>query len=225
MMALFLLLWILSTTDVSTQASIAQYFRDPGTFETSTSGGGNDLITQYFSQTGVQPAGHGLLPESALEGLQERVRDELQHLKEYNALKDQISLQQTSDGLLIEIKETSGPTRYQLFGLSSATMTPTLSSLLKTVARELQAVPNKIAIAGHTDAHPYRDATFYSNWELSTARALNARRVMEAAGLPPTQIARVTGYAHSAPLLPHDPHHPANRRISILVLRANTATP
>lgn len=44
MMALFLLLWILATANPVQQKAIAQDFRDPGMFETSTGSGGNNPV-------------------------------------------------------------------------------------------------------------------------------------------------------------------------------------
>src|SRR5215813_10373824 len=72
MMALFLLLWILATANPSTKASLAQYFRDPGVFETSTGGGGDNPVTQFSGQVGVLDAQQGILQQNSLQGLQEK---------------------------------------------------------------------------------------------------------------------------------------------------------
>ena len=77
-----------------------------------------------------------------------------------------------------------------------------------------------INIGGHTDSHVFGapDAN-YTNWELSTDRANAARRVLESVCVKPEQIRRVIGYADTEPLVPDDRFAPANRRISITVLR------
>jgi chemotaxis protein MotB len=46
--------------------------------------------------------------------------------------------------------------------------------------------------------------------------------VLEASGLHPGQVQKVTGYAHTVPLENHEPKDPQNRRISIIVLSAAT---
>ena len=107
--------------------------------------------------------------------------------------------------------------------MSSAELKPALIHVLDKIVQQVRTLPNKIAIGGHTDARPYRNNAFYSNWELSAARALNARRAMENKGLPAGLVERVVGYADSSPLVPSDPLNPANRRISILILRDTPA--
>ncbi|MBI3303802.1 MAG: OmpA family protein [Deltaproteobacteria bacterium] len=227
MMALFLLLWILASTDSKTKAALAQYFRDPGVFETSTSGGGNNPVAQYFGEAGILDSKQGILPETSLQGLQEKIEEELSHLKEYPAIKDQISIQVVAEGLLIELIDKEGvKDKPAFFDLSSAELKPALLHVLEKIVQQVSGLPNKIAIGGHTDARPFRSSNaFYSNWELSAARALNARRATEEMGLPAGQIERVVGYADSAPLVPNDPFNPANRRISILILHPTPASP
>jgi chemotaxis protein MotB len=227
MMALFLLLWIVAAASPSTKASLAQYFRDPGVFETSTGGGGNNPVAQYFGQVGILDAKQGLLPETPLQGLQEKIEEELSKLKEYPEIKDQITIQVTAEGLLIELIDKDGAKDKQaFFDLSSAELKPSLLHVLEKIVQQVSAFPNKIAIGGHTDARPFRSSNgFYSNWELSAARALNARRAMEEMGLPASRIERVAGYADGTPLVPNDPLNPANRRISILILQPQPLSP
>ena len=223
MMALFLLLWILSSSDAKTKSELARYFRDPGVFETSTGGGGNNPVAQFFGESGVLDNNHGILPKNSLQGLQERLKEELSHLKEYAAIADQIAIQVVAEGLLIELVDKEGDkTKQPFFDLSSAELKPALLHVVEKIVQQASALPNKIAIGGHTDARPFRNKGFYSNWELSAARALNTRRAMEDMGLPAGRIERVVGYADSALLVPSDPFAPANRRISILVLHNTT---
>jgi chemotaxis protein MotB len=224
MMALFLLLWILATANPSTKAAVAQYFRDPGVFETSTGGGGNNPVAQFFGEAGILDAKTGILPENPIQGLKDKIEEELKQLKEYPEIKDQIMIKVTAEGLLIELIDKDGKDR-AFFDLSSAELKPALLHVLGKIVQQIAPLPHKIAVGGHTDARPFRNNSFYSNWELSSARALNARRAMEEAGLPPARVERVVGYADSTPLIEGDPLNPANRRISILVLHSQSATP
>jgi len=224
MMALFLLLWILATSDPSQKAAIAQYFRDPGVFETSTGGGGNNPVAQFFGEAGILDAKRGILPETAIQGLKEQIEENLTQLQEYPEIKDQIMIRITAEGLLIELIDKDNQDK-AFFDLSSAELKPALVHVLEKIVQQIREMPNKIAIGGHTDARPFRNKSFYSNWELSTARALNARRVMEGAGLPPEHIDRVVGHAASAPLVENDPLDPTNRRISLLILNSPALMP
>lgn len=90
-----------------------------------------------------------------------------------------------------------------------------LSGVLKTFT------DRKFQIAGHTDDDPIKTARFPSNWELSTARAVDVTRFVIEAGLDPKQVSAV-GYGEFDPVVANDsPEHKAqNRRIEI-TLQAN----
>jgi chemotaxis protein MotB len=112
-----------------------------------------------------------------------------------------------------------------LFDVSSAELKPALVELLKRLAVHLSRLRNYIQIAGHTDSRPFPETSTITNWELSTARANAARRVLEASGLWPGQVNRVVGYADSPPLVPENPLADENRRISILAQRTEPPPP
>ena len=86
------------------------------------------------------------------------------------------------------------------------------------MADTIRQVPNKISISGHTDAARYNGKGDFSNWELSAGRANAARRALIAGGYPEEQVARIVGYASSAPFDREHPLNPVNRRIDIIVL-------
>jgi chemotaxis protein MotB len=224
MMALFLLLWILASANPSQKQALAQYFRDPGVFETSTGGGGTNPVAQFFGETGVLDAMQGLLPQNPIQGLKEQIEEELRHLPEFPDIKDQIVMKITAEGLLIELIDKDNKDK-AFFDLSSAELKPALRHIIEKIVQQISPLPNKIAIGGHTDARPFRNKSFYSNWELSAARALNTRRAMEEMGLPSGRVERVVGYADSALLVTDDPLNPANRRISLLIFQLPGATP
>jgi chemotaxis protein MotB len=82
----------------------------------------------------------------------------------------------------------------------------------------LMKLPEKLSIAGHTDAAPYRGGD-RTNWELSADRANATRHLFADAGLPESRVETVTGRADRDPLIADDPLAAANRRIAIVVLR------
>ncbi|SRR6266545_942121 len=55
-----------------------------------------------------------------------------------------------------------------------------------------------IAIEGHTDDNPIHTARFDSNWDLSSARAINVLKLFTAAGLRPERLS-AQGYADTRP--------------------------
>ena len=119
------------------------------------------------------------------------------------------------EGLRIQIVDAE---RRPMFALGSASPTPQVRALMQKVAPALAGMPNAISIAGHTDALTYRGQE-KGNWELSTDRANASRRILVEAGLADGRIRNVTGNADRDLLMPSEPLNPANRRITIIVLR------
>lgn len=205
MMALFLVLWLLGATNSKEKAVIAHYFREPGVFFGSRGlipGGGEDRL------------GAGIIQAPTMEVLRAALLERFSGLKELVGLLDQVPMTVTDDGLLIEIIDKD---KQAFFDLSSATIKPVMRKILELIVKEIKDTPNKLVISGHTDARPYHTQSFYSNWELSSARALNTRLVLEQLGLSPERFEQVVGYADRRLRVPDDPLSSENRRISILI--------
>jgi chemotaxis protein MotB len=95
---------------------------------------------------------------------------------------------------------------------------------LARVAQVLGAITDrKYLVAGHTDDVPIHTSHFASNWDLSTARAVEVTRFLIQSGMKPQALA-AAGYGEFDPLAANDsPEHRAqNRRIEI-VLQPNLA--
>lgn len=201
MMALFIVLWLMNTSE-EIQRAVAGYFRDP-------SGRGAE---QGSGQAGL---GEGLaLSRNDMGKLREKLEAAMKEMPELKALKDQVQMTVTGEGLRIELLEQEVGT---FFESGSAEPTGPGREMLAMLAAELARLPNKLLIEGHTDARPYASANGYSNWELSADRANAVRRFMEQQGLPAGRIDEVRGYADRRPRKPDDPAHPSNRRVSIIV--------
>ncbi|HEX9103135.1 MAG TPA: OmpA family protein [Polyangia bacterium] len=76
----------------------------------------------------------------------------------------------------------------------------------------------KFQVTGHTDNIPIKSARFKSNWELSTARAVEVTKLMIADGMDPKRLS-AAGYADELPVGDNatDDGRRANRRIEIVV--------
>lgn len=75
---------------------------------------------------------------------------------------------------------------------------PTLASMMKVIVPYSRRY--NFAVEGHTDVTPITPGgLFPSNWELSSARAIEVRQRLEAAGIDRTHI-RVEGYADTKPV-------------------------
>ncbi len=133
-----------------------------------------------------------------------------------SSLSDSLKIDQTSEGLRIQLIDQAGRSS---FPLGSDQMFDHTRQILDLIARSISALPHQIAIDGHTDASPYVATNGYTNWELSSDRANAIRRALLTAGVSSDRVASVTGRADQDPLVPEDPFSPNNRRISITLLR------
>ncbi len=92
-----------------------------------------------------------------------------------------------------------------------------LADSLREISAEMPSdVPWVLQINGHTDRRPIRTPEFPSNWELSTARAINVGRFLISQGIPPERIA-VAGFGSYQPIDDRDDEiaYRRNRRIEI----------
>jgi len=127
-----------------------------------------------------------------------------------------LDVQETDDGLLISLTDREN---FSMFAIGSAEPQRRLVKMMDVVAASLKNIPGPIIVRGHTDARPYRSAT-YDNWRLSSARAQMAYYMLIRGGLPEKRFERVEGYADHHLKDPAHPLAPENRRIEILVRKA-----
>lgn len=117
------------------------------------------------------------------------------------------------DGVRLDLVDTAGR---PLFESASGALTAEGGKLVAAAAATLAPLSNAVSIEGHTDAFSLA-STGYSNWDLSSDRANDARRLLEAGGVAGARFRAVTGLADTKPLEPGQPHLAQNRRISLKV--------
>ncbi|MEJ7617236.1 MAG: OmpA family protein [Pyrinomonadaceae bacterium] len=218
MMALFLVLWLVSQADTEVKQVIAQYFRSPGVFDTQR-GGILEAPTKVSKEPGEMTSKE---EEQALSSVAMSLKKEFSTRTEFSAVKDQVKIDVTDQGLRIQIIDKADRVS---FTSGSSVVSPDAIAVLAEIARGICTLPNPIQVGGHTDRRDFPAGSAYTNWELSTDRANAARRALEAHCVKPEAIKRVVGHADTELLLPADPYAPANRRISITVMRvAESAT-
>ncbi len=149
------------------------------------------------------------------------LRQAMQDLPDYAELSRNLIIEQTPEGLNIQLVDQEGRAMFQG---SSAAPLPRTQHLLEMVSKVIEQLPNRISISGHTDSIK-PGAPGYSNWDLSADRANAARRILEKAGVDADRIYQVAGKGDREPLYPDDPDLPANRRISIVLLREAPVMP
>jgi len=242
MMAFFLVMWLISIVPKEELKGIAEYFRMPlrvaltggpnQSAETSAIPGGGkdptksdgDVRKSEGKRIEVPPKPSTTEADRRDQRRLEQLRKQLVRAMESNPVlikfRPQLLVDVTTEGLRIQIVDSKNR---PMFALGSAEVEPYMRDILRQLAPMLNEVPNKISISGHTDSTPYTgDQAGYSNWELSSDRANASRQELVAAGMDPNKIIRVQGLASSMSLVKDDPSAAVNRRISLVVLNAET---
>lgn len=130
-------------------------------------------------------------------------------------LGKQLQVEMVPEGMRIELLDAD---RTPMFATGSSALNERARAVLSKVTPIILQMKEPVAIAGHTDAAPYRGGD-KTNWDLSADRANATRRLLTDAGLPESRLQSVTGNADREPLIRDDPTAAANRRISITLLR------
>jgi chemotaxis protein MotB len=232
LMALFLVLWASSQSDLSKLKEVSAGFADQLGVSGDGQGAGGQGVLAGSSQPDVTTT---VPPTPAQEAMAMAALRDAQNAKEA-ASEDQKQLQGvqqaitsnaaaagTSQDLTFQLQQrglvVSIVTEGVLFDAGSADLRPEGKAILDQIADELTRVPNDLAIEGHTDDQPISNGQYPSNWELSTARATNVLRyLVDHHGLSPKRL-QAAGYGDERPLAPNTPTgRVANRRVDIAVL-------
>ncbi|WP_291203831.1 flagellar motor protein MotB [Hyphomonas sp.] len=187
LMAFFLLMWMVSGVSPDARAAIAAEFKTKET---------------------VLASAAPVVPTEAAE-----LFSLLQLSESLKGAGESVILSAEPDGVRLDLVDTAGR---PLFESASGALTAEGAKLVAAAATTLEPLANPVSIEGHTDAFSLAQAG-YSNWDLSSDRANEARRLLEAGGVAGARFQAVTGLADTKPLEPGQPHLAQNRRISLKV--------
>jgi chemotaxis protein MotB len=142
-----------------------------------------------------------------------RVADEVARAMSDLVKQNLVVLRRTEFWIEVEIKTDI------LFPSGSAQLAPYAVDVIQRLGGALAPFPNPIRVEGHTDNKPIKTVAFYSNWELSAARAGSVVRVLQARGVGPERLA-VIGYGEQRPIQSNDTEQGrnANRRVVVVIL-------
>ena len=214
MMALFIVLWILSSNDKVKEA-VSSYFKDPIGFS-------NKSKVIIESKTAPPKPAESKVQEEMnkkeaekveLQKMGQKIEQELRTDTQFLGLADQVRIEVVKEGLKIELIDSENDV---FFDLGTSELKMKAKKLIEKIGFEISKLPNKIIVEGHTDAHQFMNkGTGYTNFELSSERALVAKRELVKGGLLENQIDEIRGYADTRLRDPSDPLSYVNRRISI----------
>lgn len=240
MMALFMVLWIMSSVTEEERKEVVARLTGESIFDgmvvSPLSSGGKAINGPNMIMPGMQGGAqsteeltHQLeqlaqasKSAESLEDVNKRSQQEMIELarviteitKAFDA-QSNLEMEIIPHGLRILIQDDQ---KREMFQRSSAILTPFFQRLLTQLAPVFNKIDNKVIITGHTDSSMYRDQTRYNNWNLSGDRALAARIALEQGGMAGDKVIQVNAMADKMLLKPDQPLSAANRRIEIMVL-------
>lgn len=187
---------------------------------------GTSLIAREFSPAVPEPTDVNEVRQSTVDsdlntldlGLQQRLRE----LKAQEAAAEQhaqrlrevfrseieggkLVIRRDGANVVIQILEKDS------FPSGSADLDARSLDTLAQIGAVVSAMQGAIAVSGHTDNVPVRNASYRSNWDLSAARAASVAHELLAAGVDPARL-MVSGHADTQPRAPNDT--PANRALN-----------
>jgi chemotaxis protein MotB len=240
MMAFFLLMWLLNATTEKQRKGISDYF-NPTIPVNRISGGGDGAFggNSVFAEETMAHTGTGAMDRKTSPNAvdapgvdsgqgaadEDRADFELADLEqallarggESNTMEQMLRhvvTRVTDEGMVIEVFDLPDA---PLFRDETAEPTDVIRAVAVLLAEVLSLTANEIAVNGHLRAYP---VTLIDNpvWDLSAGRAQAMRGLLEAAGIPPERVQRISGHADRKPATA-DPSEPRNNRIEVILLR------
>ena len=182
------------------------------------------FVKSFVSAVSILPGGAKLDPGTSVvpdspdmvdnKSKLAQVFAELKALSDQFNLKDDIDISYSPEGLVMRLAD------HALFAVGIAVISPKAIPMLRKVGALIAKTSYNIRIEGHTDNLPIKNEQFPSNWELSTARAVNVLRYfIEASGIPSARMSAV-GFGEFQPLAPNlsSDDRARNRRVEIIFL-------
>lgn len=146
----------------------------------------------------------------------QQVMKQIDNYIENNNLSDKVNVENKRKGLVISL------TGEILYELGKADIREQGKEVLTKISEILKEIPNDIMIEGHTDDLPIRTVEFPSNWELSTARAVNViKYLIEEKDFDPARLS-AAGYSEYRPVATNNntEGRAENRRVEVVVLNS-----
>lgn len=220
LLAVFIVLFAVSKIDAEKAQQISEQFS--GTmmnkgYETGVSSGtgsnGNGAQTGGPLNIETQSELESFMGEYELRKL-ENLKAELDTKLHNQGMDQSVSTMIDMRGLVIRLNNAI------FFDSGSAEIKKQSEDTLVDVAGLLNTIDNYIRVEGHTDNVPIRRSNYPSNWELSTARAVNVVKLfIDKCNFSPDKLIAV-GYGEFKPVADNATAEgrAKNRRIDVIVL-------
>lgn len=142
---------------------------------------------------------------------------ELARMSVDDGLSSNLQTVVTPYGLRVMMHDTDS---HGMFVRGSAMPTDRFRRLLRKMGPLFARMSNQMLVIGHTDSLQYASTDYaaFSNWTLSSNRAMAARAELLYGKMDPDTVLQVVGMADRAPLDPNNAAAGVNRRIELLIL-------
>jgi chemotaxis protein MotB len=150
------------------------------------------------------------------------LRQALQDMPELTEASKHIMVEETKEGLNIEIVDQDGRS---MFPEGAKEPYERTRVIIQKLAGPLKATPYRVSITGHTSATRTAPQPGSGPWNLSVDRANAVRQILEEQGYPSVNFYEIAGKADTDPLFPDDPFMAANRRVTITLRREAPPVP
>ncbi|QOY95575.1 OmpA family protein [Massilia sp. UMI-21] len=229
LMALFLVLWLIASREQQNLKKIVRDATDSGMLEgmghkpAIASEPSGSMIERFQLPTagssGSNDPGAPSQPRVAYESPADlaALSKALGEMSQEAGLAANLDAVVTPYGLRVMLHDTD---RQGMFMRGSALPTGRFVKLLRKMGPLFAQMENQMLIVGHTDSSRFAgsDKGGYSNWALSTDRALSARAELMDGGMRSVSVLQVVGMADRAPIDAQQPLAGVNRRIELLIL-------
>lgn len=146
----------------------------------------------------------------------EQMQQAFQQFAEENGIEARVTTELDNRGLVVKLREGV------LYESGSADLNGDAAKLAREISQMFESeVPRTIYIEGHTDNVPTNQSEYPTNWELSSARAINFMKIiLENSELDPRKFS-ATGYGEYRPIASNDTAQgkAENRRVEIVISR------
>lgn len=214
LLTFFVLLYSMSTVNANKFKQIAS------SLESVLSRTGSNSILEFNKQQGEVPVVGSTIKTGKNKGtiIQKSMYQEIKDFVGTSNLKNKVEVLKDSRGVVLMLKENV------LFDIGSSEIKKQSTQTLNMIDEILKKFSkSNIIVEGHTDNVPINNNKYPSNWELSTARAVNVLRYfVEVSKMNPDRFT-AAGYGQYKPIVPNntEENRAKNRRVNIIIEDSN----
>ena len=175
-----------------------------------------DAVNIYSGGISFEEGKEVMVPTVDMVSIRNELAEIFKDLQIFTAtygFDEDIELELGTDGLVMKLLDKA------VFDVGSASISPFAEPLLQKIGQIIARGSFWVRIEGHTDDVPIHTPQYPSNWELSTARAVNVLRYFGTHfDIPPRQMS-AAGYGPYQPIAPNtsEESRARNRRVEIIL--------